>query len=436
METQVAAAPLRVAGSVRPIQVVVLTLCLLINLLDGYDLQVVSFTSTRIMAEWGVAAGVMGVTIFGAGLLGVGLGSLLLAPIADRIGRRPTILLGLTLITVGMLAVGLTTTTLQLSLLRLLTGLGIGMLLPTLNSLVSEYSPLRWQSLAVSVYATGYPIGATLCGVLSPGLIEHFGWRAVYVVGGTASLLLALVVVAVLPESLEFLLSLQPRGALQRARRIAARLQLGPPQVLPPRRVALRPSFLTAFQKEFALRTVLISAAYFLLWLTEFFIVSWTPHILSLEGFSAEASAHGGAMLTLGGMVGALAIGTLGVRFGLVRVCVIFLCASFLMTLAYAFTGAAMLATCAVLGFVLLGSTVGLYTVAPRIFPLELRATGTGVALAFGRAGALAGSSLGGLLIDLGWPRATYVSILALPLLAAAPATYALRRFVSSADRS
>jgi benzoate transport len=434
METQVAAAPLRAAGSVRPIQIVVLTLCMLINLLDGYDLQVVSFTSTRIMAEWGVAPKVMGL-IFSAGLVGVGLGSLLLAPIADRVGRRPTILLGLTLVTVGMLTVGVATTPFQLSLLRLLTGLGIGMLLPTLNSLVSEYSPLRWQSLAISVYATGYPIGATLCGFLSPGLIEHLGWRAVYVVSGAASLLLLLLVVALLPESLDFLLSLQPRGALERARRIAARLRVAPPQVLPPRQVTLRPSFLTAFQQDFALRTALISCAYFLLWLTEFFIVNWTPHILSLEGFSPAASAHGGALLTLGGMVGALAVGTLGVRFGLVRVCVIFLCASFVMTLAYAFTGAAMLPICAVLGFVMLGSTVALYTIVPRIFPLEIRATGTGVALASGRAGAIVGSWLGGVLIGLGWPRPTYVSILALPLLAAAPATYALRRFVSAADR-
>ena len=438
METPVATATLRDSGSVRPIQIVVLTLCMLINILDGYDLQAAAFTSTRIMAEWGVAPGAMGLTVFSAGLLGVGLGSFVLAPIADRVGRRPTILLGLTLITVGMLAVWFTTAPLELSMLRLLTGLGIGILLPTLNTLVSEYTAPLWQSLAVSVYATGYPIGAALSGAAAPYVIEHFGWRAVYVGGGAASLLLALVVIAVLPESLEFLLKVQPRRAFERARSVAARLQVAPPEALPPRQVALHPSFLTPFRKGFAPRTILISAAFFLLWLTEFFIVNWTPAILTREGFTLAASALGGVMLTLGGMAGTLLVGVFAVRFGLVRVCVIYLSASFLMTLAFAFTAgrASMLPVCGVLGFLLFGSAVGLYAVVARIFPLEIRATGTGVALAFGRAGAVIGLSLGGYLIGLGWARATYVSILALPVVAAALATYALRSFVGGADSS
>ncbi|HTV50324.1 MAG TPA: MFS transporter [Steroidobacteraceae bacterium] len=438
METPRAAMTSAVSGRARPIQIVVLTLCTLINLLDGYDLQAAAFTSTGIMAEWGVAPGAMGLTIFSAGLLGVGLGSLLLAPIADRSGRRPTILLGLTLITVAMLSIWVVSRPYELSLLRLLTGLGIGILLPTLNTLVCEYTPLRWQSLAVSIYATGYPLGASLSGLLAPYLIEHAGWRAVYVVGGLASLILTLVVIGMLPESLEFLLNLQPRGALERARRIAARLQVALPQSLPARRAALRPSFLTPFHKDFARRATLISGAYLLLWLTEFFIVYWTPTMLSREGFSLRASSLGGAMITFGGMAGALLVGLFGLRFGVVRVCVIFLSASYLLTLVFAFTTreTPMMIACGVLGFVMLGSTVGLYTLVARIFPLQIRARGTGVALACGRAGAVVGSTLGGYLIGLGWPRAIYVSILGLPVVAAALATYPLRHFISGSDRS
>src|SRR5215472_14605977 len=155
METRVAAVTLETPSGVRPLQVLVVTLCMLINILDGYDLQAAAVTSTRIMAEWGVAPSVMGLTIFSVGLLGVGLGSLLLAPIADRLGRRPTTLMGLAVICVGMLAVWVTATPAQLSALRFLTGLGIGILLPTLNTLVSEYAPITWQSFAVSLYATG-----------------------------------------------------------------------------------------------------------------------------------------------------------------------------------------------------------------------------------------------------------------------------------------
>ena len=438
MQIRVAGSTLGVSGGVRPIQIVVLGLCLLVNALDGYDLQAAAFTSTSIMSEWGVATGAMGLTIFSVGVLGVGLGSFVLAPVADRLGRRPTVLIGLLLITVGMLTVSITATPLQLSGLRFLTGLGIGILFPTLNTLVSEYTPVAWQSLAVSVYATGYPIGAALSGALAPALIGHFGWRSVYVAGGAASLLLTLAVIALLPESLEFLLKVQPRDALQRARVIAIRLQAAPVDALPARQAAVRPSPLTPFEPQLVRRTLLISAAFFLLWLTEFFVVTWTPTILSREGLSLAAASRGGVMLTLGGMAGTLLVGAFGMSFGLVRVVGLYLCASFFMTLVFAVANvqASMVLVCAVLGFLLFGSAVGLYAVAARIFPLEVRATGTGVALAFGRAGAVVGLSLGGLLMGLGWARGTYVSILALPVVAAALATFALRLFVSDADPS
>jgi len=438
MQIRVAGSTLGVSGGVRPIQIVVLGLCLLVNALDGYDLQAAAFTSTSIMSEWGVATGAMGLTIFSVGVLGVGLGSFVLAPVADRLGRRPTVLIGLLLITVGMLTVSITATPLQLSGLRFLTGLGIGILFPTLNTLVSEYTPVAWQSLAVSVYATGYPIGAALSGALAPALIGHFGWRSVYVAGGAASLLLTLAVIALLPESLEFLLKVQPRDALQRARVIAIRLQVAPVDALPARQAAVRPSPLTPFEPQLVRRTLLISAAFFLLWLTEFFVVTWTPTILSREGLSLAAASRGGVMLTLGGMAGTLLVGAFGMSFGLVRVVGLYLCASFFMTLVFAVANvqASMVLVCAVLGFLLFGSAVGLYAVAARIFPLEVRATGTGVALAFGRAGAVVGLSLGGLLMGLGWARGTYVSILALPVVAAALATFALRLFVSDADPS
>jgi MFS family permease len=431
METRVAGSTVGAFGGARPIQIIVLTLCTLINVLDGYDLQAAAFTSTSIMAEWGVAPGAMGLTIFSVGVLGVGVGSFLLAPIADRLGRRPTLLFGLLLITAGMLSVAVTATPLQLSGLRLLTGLGIGILLPTLNTLVSEYSPLAWQSLAVSLYATGYPIGATLSGALAPALIGHSGWRSVYVAGGAASLVLAVAVVALLPESLAFLLKVQPRGALERARRIAIRLQVPPADALPARQLAARANPLTPFEPRLARRTLLISAAFFLLWLTEFFVVTWTPTILSREGLNLAASSRGGLMLTLGGMAGTLLVGAFGMGFGLVRVVVWYLCASFVMTVMFAIANVhiAMLPICIFLGFVLFGSAVGLYAVAARIFPLEVRATGTGVALAFGRAGAVVGLSLGGFLMGLGWTRSACVSVLALPLIAAALATFALRPF-------
>lgn len=419
------------ARAVRSIQVIVLLLCLLINVLDGFDLQVTSFTSTRIMAEWSLAPAAMGL-IFSAGLAGVGLGSFVLSPLADRFGRRPAALIGLALITLGMLAVWRVTGPRQLAVLRGVTGLGIGLLLPCLNTAAAEYAPSGWQSFAISVYATGYPIGGALCGALAPYLNLHAGWRSAYVGGGAVSLLLLLVCAWLLPESLEFLLNVQPRGALPRARRIAERLHRPPVVALPPRAsAAARAGPLAPFRAGLASRALLISAAFFLLWLTEFFIVSWTPAILTREGWQAVAAARAGVMLTLGGMAGTFLVGLFGTHLDLIKVCVTYLIGGFVLALVFGFASGsgALLPICVVLGFLLFGSAVGLYAVAARIFPPQVRASGTGVAVAFGRAGAVVGLSLGGLLIGWGWSRALYVGVLIVPLLIAAAATGALRPF-------
>jgi len=195
--------------SLGSLQIIVLLLCLLINVLDGFDLQATAFTSTRIMAEWSVTPAGMGL-IFSTGLLGVGLGSFALSPLADRLGRRPAVLIGLALISVGMFTARWVATAGQFAVLRGLTGLGIGMLIPSLNTAAAEYAPAGWRSLAISVYATGYPIGGALCGLIAPYLNSHEGWRSIYVLGGSVSLLLLLICLWLLPESMEFLLNVQP----------------------------------------------------------------------------------------------------------------------------------------------------------------------------------------------------------------------------------
>jgi len=147
-------------------------------------------------------------------------------------------------------------------------------------------------------------------------------------------------------------------------------------------------------------------------------------------------AARGGVMLTLGGMVGTLLIGVFALRLELISVCVAYLTGSFVLALLFGFSGShvSILPICAVMGFLLFGSSVGLYTVVARIFPPHVRASGTGVAIAFGRAGAVLGLSLGGVLIGWGWSRPVYVAVLAVPVLIAAAATRALKAFVQEND--
>src|SRR6185437_7370638 len=107
---------------------------------------------------------------------------------------------------------------------------------------------------------------------------------------------------------------------------------------------------LTPFEPRLVRRTLLISAAFFLLRLTEFFVVTWAPTILSREGLTLAAASRGGVMLTLGGMAGTLLVGAFGMGFGLVRVVGWYMAASFFMTLVFAFADlhALMVPVCAV----------------------------------------------------------------------------------------
>lgn len=139
-------------------QIIAIALCMVINMLDGFDVLVIAFTAPSISAEWGLSPTAVGL-LLSSGLLGMVFGSLLLGPLADQIGRRQLIMLCLCVISVGMLLSGFSESTTHLTTMRFFTGLGIGGILPGLNTIVAEYSSLRWRSLCVSLLQTGYPIG-------------------------------------------------------------------------------------------------------------------------------------------------------------------------------------------------------------------------------------------------------------------------------------
>ena len=382
------------------LQILVVLLCTMINMLDGYDLLAISFTAPRIAAEWRVAPAALGL-VFGVGLVGIGAGSLILAPIADRRGRRPAILLGLVLLSIGMLGVWLSTSLLQLAALRFVTGLGIGTLLPSINTIVAEYSPPRWRGLSISLYSVGYPLGATLSGSVAFFIIERFGWRSIYLCGGLASLLLLPAVARLMPESMAFLSQPQRR----RPAALLARGLRGP--------------------------TVLICAAFFLLWTTSFFVQNWNPTILAREG-AARLGAASGLLLNIGGICGSLLFGVASARVKTGWLTAVYLFAGFLAALVFAtlpVTRPPWILACSFgLGFCLIGCVVGLCATAADAFPSDLRASGTGAGLAAGRAGAALGVFLGGVLVGIGWTRLAYYSALALPALGAALAVLALHR--------
>src|ERR1700683_839427 len=135
-----------------------------LNAMDGFDVLSISFASPGIAKDWGVDKSTLG-WILSMELVGMGLGSVLLGGVADKIGRRPTILRCLCAMTVGMLGASLAGGVPTLLVWRLLTGLGIGGMLASINATAAELSRQRWRGLAVGVMGGGQPRGCGAGGV-------------------------------------------------------------------------------------------------------------------------------------------------------------------------------------------------------------------------------------------------------------------------------
>ena len=193
-----------------PLQWTTLALCFLCMVVDGFDIQALGYTAPTIVREWGVANAVMG-PVFAAGNVGVLIGALVFSMAADRIGRRPVLIVGtvffglMTLLTAR--AGGIT----ELLALRLVAGIGLGSIAPNVSALVGEYSPARRRATVIMIVGVGLTVGGVIGGFVSAALIPAFGWRAVFYLGGVIPLVIALLMAILLPESLPLMVLLGKR---------------------------------------------------------------------------------------------------------------------------------------------------------------------------------------------------------------------------------
>lgn len=210
----------------------VISLCFLINMLDGFDVLVMAFTAASVASHWSLSGIQLGY-LLSAGLVGMALGSLFIAPWADRFGRRPLIMFCIAVAGSGMVASAYAQSPVQLGALRLLTGLGIGGILASSYVIAGEYASKKWRGLAISLQATAYALGATIGGIVAAWIIPAMGWPSVFLYGGLTTLATLPIMGLWLPESLDFLLGRQPRGALLAVNRLLGKVGLPGINTLP-----------------------------------------------------------------------------------------------------------------------------------------------------------------------------------------------------------
>lgn len=412
-------------------QILVVAICFILNMLDGMDVLILSYIAPALSSDWQVSPESLGV-VFSAGLAGMAAGGLLIAPLSDRFGRRKLILASLIVMAAAMFGSSVAGSILALIATRFLVGIGIGTVLASMAALTAEYAPAKHRTFAVGFLQAGYPVGATLTGFVVASHLPAHGWQTMLL---GAAILCAIAIPFVwllLPESIAFLLSRQPKGALTKANRLLA--SIGQPQIdaLPVRQAqaARQAGVRGLLTPERARSTILLWLAITFSFMTLYFVISWIPKLAVEAGLPAKDAIYAGAIYNIGAFVGTSSIGLVAMRFDLRKLILVYMAlAAAALTVfgSVAMPLAATLGTAFLIGVFVQGGFNGCYPLAASLYPPEARGTGIGWAMGIGRIGAVIGPMLGGFLLAAKVSLPVIFGVFAVPVVLAGLCAAAIR---------
>jgi MFS family permease len=305
----------------------------------------------------------------------------------------------------SVLATSVVNTIEALMVLRFISGLGIGAMLASVATMAAEFAPDRQRNLILVSILAGYPIGATIFGVIAADVIPALGWRAIFVTAGLTSLATFPLLWFVLPESLAFLIRMRPANALVKINQIIgsmghAHLDELPPAPCEDTSISVKGLFGAGLSRP----TIFLWLAFFMNFTALYFLISWIPKLASSIGLALNLAIYAGAVFNLGAVFGIALSGYISQKLGLRRTIssFLFLTAVVMMLFGLAQGSATILPLFGLIGFLIQGGFVGLYVVATRLYPTEIRTTGVGWAIGAGRTGAIAGPLVGGVLVGYG----------------------------------
>ena len=358
----------------------VLACCLLLTMIDGFDTQAIGFVGPAIVHAWHLPPASLG-PIFSAGLLGALFGAVGLGRLGDRHGRLVMLVCSVLVFAAGTIATAWVTRTNTLLVMRFLTGIGLGGALPNLLALTAAQAPPHLRSTSIATVLIGLGLGAGIGGFASVSLIQAYGWPAVFLMGGLAPL-------PILPL-------------------LAALLIYAPPQLGEQSATSLvRGGFAAVLSRQYRAGTLLLWAVNCCCSMLTYTLASWLPTLLNERGFAVHQAVTAAALLNLGGVLGGICCGRLSDLRGPYPVIVT---AYFLGGIAIAMIGSAagfgfgaVLAAVFATALLAYGGQTGVGVLSTIFYEAPLRSTGVGLALGFGRVGAVAGPLLIGWLLAAG----------------------------------
>ncbi len=385
----------------------VLAWCLLIIIIDGYDIAVTGTALPSIMKEMGVTAATAGFMASSA-LFGMMFGAVFLGALSDKIGRRWTISICVFLFSAFTAAAGFTTDPVTFSVMRFIAGLGIGGVMPNIVAQMTEYAPKKIRSLMTTVMFSGYAFGGILAAVLGKQFIGDYGWQSVFIAAG-APLLLIPFILKSMPESLPYLIAHHDDSHL---RQIVSRIQ-------PNLKMAAHEEFLVPaedkaggapiarlFKDGRGPSTIMFWIAFFTGLFMIYALSTWLTKLMAMSGYSLGSALSFVIALNVGAMVGAIGGGWLADRFHIkwVLVAMYALGGVFLYLMTIKTSTDMLYLIIGAVGACSTGAQIVAYAYCGQFYPMSIRSTGIGMASGVGRSGAIAAPLLIGLIVSLKLP--------------------------------
>jgi AAHS family 4-hydroxybenzoate transporter-like MFS transporter len=410
----------------------VLTLCTLTAIFDGYDTQGIAYVAPVIAQDLGINSAALG-PIFGAGLVGLMLGAIGFGMLADKIGRKQSIMWSVLVFGVFSIATPMGHSVQNLLILRFLAGIGLGGALPNIIALMLEYAPNRRRALVVNSPNACFALGSIIGGLLATVLIPAFGWQSTFYVGGALPLLFLIVIALWLPESARFLLlsgksqekvlGIMQRIAPERNFTASTRFTLEP-QV---KGITVK----QLFTEGRAVVTLLLWVAFFMNLFVLLYIINWMPTLLRQAGQPLQTAIIATVWYGIGGVIGGLTMGWLADRFGDYTILAIAYVGAALFIAVDAFSTnntAVLIPAMFFTGVSINGGQASLNTIAATYYPTAIRSTGVGWALGIGRIGSILGPVVGGILVGAQWSISSVILANIVPAIVAAIAIVILRQ--------
>jgi benzoate transport len=403
-------------------------------MLDGFDITAMAVVASPVSVDLALTPDLLG-WIFSFALAGMMVGAMALAPIADIIGRRALIILSLMIVGISVIMTSKVESLTPFMLLRFISGMGAGALLASQASLAAEYSPDKYRALSVAIVTAGYPTGAMMTSVVAGYILPEYGWRMMFLFGGVVTVSMVIVAWLMIPESLKYLIEKKPNNALEKINKILLKLNAPSINELPPSNndrevtVSMIGNMRMLLSPKFRKLSLMLWASFFCAFGTLYFLMSWIPKLMENAGYDMAVGRDAFLLFNLGGVIGIYLLGILSVKWKLTNLILNLSLVSAVSMIIFALVPNQLnilFILILLIGILQQSAFTGLYGVAAKAYPTEIRSTGVGWAIGLGRSGAVVGPAVAGYLILAGYDMSANFIFFALPMIVCGLIAYKL----------